>query len=192
MAFLLRLGQFIALAREPKDFWRELLRGLNIEHMDLPFALVYSAGGDIHETLSVSSEQSSGLRSWALEGTVRVPESCTAERQHFSTDLSMEDFIPNLSELLRYESPTVLRAVDGTLPDFISRDIPVMDGTERCEAAIFLPIRSTGDNVLGFIIFGVNPRKKFDDDYRIFVELLSRQLATSMAVCTLLTTFQQY
>jgi hypothetical protein len=47
---------------------------------------------------------------------------------------------------------------------------------------VFLPIKSTSDTTLGFLILGVNPMKRYDDDYRIFVELLSRQLATSIAV----------
>lgn len=42
--------------------------------------------------------------------------------------------------------------------------------------------RSTGQNVLGFLLIGVNPHKKYDDDYTLFIELLSRQLATSLAV----------
>ena len=57
-----------------------------------------------------------------------------------------------------------------------------MDGEHPCKSAIFLPIRSTEDNVLGFMILGVNPRRQYDDDYKVFVKLLSRQLATSMVV----------
>ena len=45
-----------------------------------------------------------------------------------------------------------------------------------------LPIHpTTGDSVLGFLIMGINPRRSYDDDYSLFVQLLCRQLATSMA-----------
>jgi hypothetical protein len=183
MALLLRLGQYIASSREPKDFWQQLLLALQGDHLDLPFAILYSAGGDINETLSESSELSQTLRNWTLEGLIRVPEKCTSIPKRINTEQAMEDFLPDFYDLVKQESPTLLREDDGTLPEFISREITVsMDGEHPCKSAIFLPIRSTADNVLGFMILGVNPRRQFDDDYKAFVELLSRALATSMAV----------
>jgi hypothetical protein len=59
------------------------------------------------------------------------------------------------------------------------------EGVDPYENIVFLHIRSTGENVLGFLILGVNPRKQHDDDYRLSTELLSRQLATSMAAAVL-------
>jgi hypothetical protein len=181
MAFLLRLGQYIASSREPKDFWRELLRGLEADHLDLPFAILYSAG-DVNETLSESSEQSRTLGEWVLEGLVRVPESCSDIPRRITNEQTMVRFLPNFYNLVKVDGPTLLLEESGTLPEFISQDIPVMNGEQTCNAAIFLPIRSTGDNVLGFLVLGLNPRKRYDDDYKVFIELVSRQLATSMAV----------
>jgi hypothetical protein len=183
MAFLLRLGQYIASSQEPKDFWSQLLLALQGDHLDLPFAIVYSAGGDINEMLSESSELSSNLRNWTLEGLVRVPGTCTSIPRRINSEPAMEEFLPNFYDLVKQDTPTLLRAETGTLPEFISRDITIiMDGEHPCKSAIFLPIRSTADNVLGFMILGMNPRRQFDADYKVFIELLSRQLATSMAV----------
>lgn len=180
MAFLLQLGQHIASSREPKFFWQQLLLGLDANEFDLPFSIVYSSGWDVMEALSESSGQSQNLKNWVLEGMVRVPpDSCTVP-QRLIDEPSAEEFLANFAELVRSDQPTLLRAENGTLPDFVS-NIPVLDG-QRCESAIFLPIRSTGDNVLGFMIVGINPKKRYDNDYKIFIELLSRQLATSMAV----------
>jgi PAS domain S-box-containing protein len=39
----------------------------------------------------------------------------------------------------------------------------------------------SGESILGFLAMGVNPRRPCDDDYQLFIQLLSRQLATSMA-----------
>ncbi|KAE9366560.1 putative histidine kinase M3YPp [Stipitochalara longipes BDJ] len=182
MAFLLRLGQYIASSQEPKDFWQQLLLALQGDHLDLPFAIVYSAGGDINETLSESSEMASNLRNWTLEGLIKVPDTSTSIPRRINTEQAMEDFLPNFYELVKQDTPSLLQADNGTLPEFISRDITViMDGEHPCKSAIFLPIRSTADNVLGFMILGVNPRRQFDADYKVFIELLSRQLATSMA-----------
>jgi len=94
----------------------------------------------------------------------------------------MEDFLPNFLDLVRADTPTFLTAEDGSLPAFIARDIPVLDRESSCTSAVFLPIRSTGDNVVGFLMLGINPRKRYDHDYRLFVQLLSRQIASVMAV----------
>lgn len=185
MAFLLRLGQHIASSREPKEFWAQLLLVLESTNLDLPFAILYSVGdGSSNDTVSESSEQSQILKNWNLEGTIRVPDSCTAILSRLSTELETEEFLPHFQELVRADSPSILTKENGTLPDFIGNDLPVMDGT-KCESAVFLPIRSTSDNVLGFLLLGISPRKRYDQDYRIFIELLSRQLATSMASAVL-------
>ena len=44
------------------------------------------------------------------------------------------------------------------------------------------PIRpTTGESILGFLVMGINPRRPYDDDYSLFVQLLTRQLATATA-----------
>lgn len=182
MAFLLRLGQYIASSREPKDFWQQLLQGLRAENFDLPFALLYSAGWDVNETLSESSEQSQTLKNWVLEGMIRVPETQVLLPKRFSPEEPVEDFLPNFQEMVKSETPTLLLTSDGTMPDALAQNLKAESGGDVYEAAVFLPIHSTGDTILGFLILGLNPRKRFDDDYRIFIELISRQLATSMAV----------
>jgi PAS domain-containing protein len=185
MAFLLRLGQFIASSRESKDFWRQLLRGLEPNHPDVPFAVLYSAGGESNEELSVSSEKSQSMRIWALEGAVRVIEGAPSIPSRLNSESDLDEFLPNFLDLMKKDEPTILLAADGTLPQSLVDDIKVGDNGDICEAAVFLPIRSMGENVLGFLIIGINTRKRYDDDYELFIHLLSRQLATSIAAAVL-------
>lgn len=149
------------------------------DHPDLPFAVLYSVNPDISESASEASDNSQN-RNWVLQGKVRVPDTCS-NIPIAATDQSMELFLPTFSELIRSENPTLLRAEDNSLPDFIVREMNVPDGAPE-KAAVFLPIRSTADSLLGFLVLGLNPRRKFDADYRVFIELLTRQLATSLAV----------
>lgn len=181
MIFLLRLGQFIASSREPKDFWQQLLRGLELDHPDLPYALLYSAGNDVNETLSESSALSHHSN-WVLEGSVRVPNAEKSVPRHVNSDHPMENFLPSFSELVKSDSPTLLHRKDGTIPSSL---ITALEGTLAWDTVVFLPIRATTDNVLGFLIIGLNARRKYDDDYRLFIQLLSRQLTTSMAAAVL-------
>ncbi|KAF7856288.1 hypothetical protein EAF04_009816 [Stromatinia cepivora] len=181
MLFLLRLGQFIASSREPKDFWQQLLRGLEPDHPDLPFALLYSAGNDVNETLSESSASSHNCN-WVLEGSVRVPGADKNVLKHINSDNPMEEFLPSFSELVKSDSPTLLHQKDSTIPTSLTT---ALQDTLAWDTVVFLPIRATTENVLGFLIFGINARRKYDDDYRLFIQLLSRQLATSMAAAVL-------
>jgi hypothetical protein len=41
---------------------------------------------------------------------------------------------------------------------------------------------------MGFLCIGVNPRRPYDEDYESFIQLLDRQLATSLASVSLLET----
>ena len=53
---------------------------------------------------------------------------------------------------------------------------------DPCRSVVVCPVHPTTDeSVLGFLVLGVNPRRPYDDDYSLFVQLLSRQLATSLA-----------
>ncbi|KAH7379750.1 putative histidine kinase M3YPp [Cadophora sp. MPI-SDFR-AT-0126] len=182
MAFLLRSGQYISSSRDPQDFWEQLMFSLQADHPDLPFALLYSVNPDISESASEASDNSQN-RNWVLQGKVRVPDTCS-NIPIAATDQSMEQFLPTFSELIRSENPTLLRAEDDSLPDFVARDMSVLEGAPE-KSAVFLPIRSTADNLLGFLVLGLNPRKRFDADYRVFIELLTRQLATSLASAVL-------
>ncbi|QSZ30945.1 hypothetical protein DSL72_000504 [Monilinia vaccinii-corymbosi] len=181
MIFLLRLGQFIASSREPKDFWQQLLRGLELDHPDLPYALLYSAGNDVNETLSESSALSHHSN-WVLEGSVRVPDAEKNVPKYIKSDYHMAEFLPSFKELFKSDSPTLLHREDGTVPKPL---ITALQGVLAWNTVIFLPIRATTDNVLGFLIIGLNARRKYDDDYRLFIQLLSQQLATSMAAAVL-------
>ena len=185
MSFLLRLGQFIASSREPKDFWQQLLRGLAPQHPDIPFAILYSAGGDVNEELSVSSEQSQNSRIWAREGYVRITESEDSIPSRLSSDNDLDEFLPNFLDLIKRDSPTLLYTNDGSLPPSIVHAFQTPDNRDACETAVFLPIRPTGENALGFLIVGINCRKRYDEDYNLFIRLLSRQLATSIAAACL-------
>jgi PAS domain-containing protein len=185
MSFLLRLGQLIANSQEPKDFWKQLLLGLQPDIPDLPFAIVYSAGSIVNETLSESSEQCGSLKKWVLEGTVRVGDHHTSIPDRLNSEEDLDGFLPDFMNLIKSNSPSILRVKDGSLPPSLAKDLKELGGEISCETALFLPIRSTTESALGFVILGINPRKAFDEDYKLFAELLSRQLTSSLVAAFL-------
>jgi PAS domain-containing protein len=88
---------------------------------------------------------------------------------------------------MKTREPKLLTIVDGTLLQSLTEGFEWGGFGEPCREDIVCPIRpTTGENVMGFLVVGVNPRPPFDDDYQSFIRLLDRQLATSLASVTLL------
>jgi GAF domain-containing protein len=53
---------------------------------------------------------------------------------------------------------------------------------EPAHNAVLLPLSKSGQEELaGFLVAGVSPRRAYDDAYRDFVELVGSQVATSIA-----------
>ncbi|RDW82507.1 putative histidine kinase M3YPp [Coleophoma cylindrospora] len=184
ITFLLRLSQFIASSKEPKDFWSQLLKALECNTFEIPFALLYSAGCESNETLSECSEQSSNIELWSLEGTVRVPSNSSNVPVRFDSECPVENFIKHFPKHLKSSDPTLLQVSDGTLSTGLLEDLR-SNGAEICDFAIFCPIRSTGENVLGFLIVGLDSHRPYDADYQLFTQLMTRQLTNSMATAVL-------
>ncbi|KAK8137342.1 hypothetical protein PG984_005282 [Apiospora sp. TS-2023a] len=183
MSTINRLGETVSRAKSVKQFWRFLLEGLEDNHFDVPFALLYSVG-DSEETdqVSISSGSTISLKSCHLEGTIGVREGHVAAPKQLDLKRSREGFIPAFREAMRTREPLLLHTRDGTLPEELLEDMTFRGFGDPCDSAIIFPVRPTnGDMVLGFLLVGVNPRRPYDNGYRSFTSMLHRQLATSLA-----------
>jgi PAS domain S-box-containing protein len=83
---------------------------------------------------------------------------------------------------MKTDRPVLLTTEEGTLSFDLIEGIEWRGFGDPCRAVVVCPIHpTTGETILGFLVIGVNPRRPYDDDYSLFIQLLSRQLATSMA-----------
>lgn len=186
MTFLLSVSAELAGSKEPKEFWDSLRTALDLSPHEVPFGLMYSVRRSLDEKLS-TSEKNIIRERWVLEGSVGYPADAlvsipsTLSLDHDTT----QDFIPNFIELVHEPEPTFLRRSDGSLPENLIHKVQSRAFGDRCEAALLIPVRSTGENVLGFLLLGVDPRRPYDGDYRVFIQLLTSQLATAMASAVL-------
>ncbi|KAI9150441.1 Hybrid signal transduction histidine kinase K [Paramyrothecium foliicola] len=178
-----KIGEFTAQAKTVKQFWKALLDGLKDNHYDVPFALLYSVGdAEDADHSSVSSGSTMSLKTCHLEGCIGVPEGHIAAPLHLDLKRSREGFVPSFREAMRTREPTLLHTRDGTLPEALLEGINWRGFGDPCREAIIFPGRPTnGDNVLAFLVLGVNPRRPYDDKYKAFTNMLHRQLATSLA-----------
>lgn len=93
-----------------------------------------------------------------------------------------EAFAPIFREVMKTNKPMVLDTSMPELPAELLEGLEWRGFGDPAKAVVICPIHpTTGESTLGFLVMGINPRRPYDDDYSLFIQLLSRQLATSLA-----------
>jgi len=185
MLTLREIGEKTAAARDVKGFWNQVNKGLEYNEEDVPFALVYSVADD--QDSDMSSMHSGSLQNppqLSLEASLGVPPGHRCLVSAVDLRTSNDGFAPYMRESMsRAGAPVRLSLHDGTMPAELMSGFAWRGPGDPCQSIVIFPIHPTtgGDSVVGFIVMGVNPRRPFDEDYELFVHLLSRQLATSLA-----------
>ncbi|WPH00589.1 Hybrid signal transduction histidine kinase K [Acrodontium crateriforme] len=183
MLTLREVGERTAAARDVKAFWSQVLASFEFNEYDSPFVLLYSVADETDsDSSSMHSSSLIGSQQCLLEGSLGVPKGHPAAESQLDLKSGVLGFAPVFREAMKNDRPILL--------DVGSRELPysLLDGLEArgfgdpVRSVVACPIHpTTGDSILGFVVLGVNPRRPFDDDYSLFVQLLSRQLATSLA-----------
>ncbi|KAI9047730.1 hypothetical protein LZ554_008440 [Drepanopeziza brunnea f. sp. 'monogermtubi'] len=188
MLTLREVGEKTATAREVKSFWGQVIQGLEYNEYDVPFVFLYSVSEDLDSDLSSMHSGSLSTPSTLstapqciLEGTLGVPRGHKAAISPIDLKASDDSFAPHLRESMNSKQAIVLTTEDGTLSTDLIEGLEWRGFGDPCRAAVVCPIHTTSETILGFLVMGVNPRRPYDDDYSLFIQLLSRQLATSMA-----------
>ena len=184
MLTLREVGETTAAAREVKNFWNQVLRGLEQNEYDTPFVLLYSVADENEsDASSIHSNSILGAKQCVLEGTLpKLLEEHKIAPHTIDLKSGSEGFGPVFREAMTMDKPVLLETANGTLDPNMLDCIEWRGFGEAPRAAVVCPIHpTTGDSIIGFLVMGINPRRPYDDDYNLFIQLLSRQLATSMA-----------
>ncbi|KAF4990600.1 hypothetical protein FGRMN_8359 [Fusarium graminum] len=183
MATVNRVGESLRKATTIKSFWKRVLEGLEDNYRDVPFALIYSVGeSEEVDHQSISSGSTISSKSCFLEGAIGIPEGHPAAPDQIDLKRSFQGFVPSFREAIRTREPTLIRLRDGTLPEDLLQGITWRGFDEPGTEAIIFPVRPTnGENVLAFLVLGVNPQRPYDAGYIAFATLLNNQLAASLA-----------
>lgn len=184
MFTLREVGERTALAKDVKQFWKQVHKGLEYNDFDIPFALIYSVA-DESESDSTSMHSGSVINppQVILEGALGVPTGHHCAIPFLDLKTSDEGFAPYMRASMSQPAvPIELTKDDGTLPQGLIEGIEWRGFGDPSRTIVVFPVYpTTGDGVVGFIVLGVNPRRPYNDDYKLFTHLLARQLATSMA-----------
>lgn len=186
MKTLLRLSEETADAKTVAGFWPKVLSALDNNGDDFPFAALYSvAETEEEDSISQCSENSQTFKTCILEGTLGIPDGHPSVPRRADLKRSHGGFVPYFRDSIQTRERTLISVKDGTLTEALMEGFESRGFPAPCREALVCPIRPiNGENVMGFLVFGVNPGRPFDDDYQGFVDLLGRQLATSLASVT--------
>ncbi|KAL1591034.1 hypothetical protein WHR41_00234 [Cladosporium halotolerans] len=200
MSTLMLLGRCTTAAKGTQDFWKQAVKGLDPNHYDVPFAALYAAASPdtaMHrpnvlseqweatsQTSKTSSDPSSSFssRQWTLEGMLGLPPSCKGLPSRIDSDAAAESLSPLLRQALSTGKIMLLTYEDDTFPQGLRGVARSRAFEDECMAAVLCPVGPTNrENPLGFMLIGINPRCAYDSDYKTFISILSRQMATSIA-----------
>ncbi|KAF2791575.1 hypothetical protein K505DRAFT_351197 [Melanomma pulvis-pyrius CBS 109.77] len=181
---LVEIGSQTAKARDLPTYWELVMDTLRISDKDAPFALLYAAEyeafGDIS---SVPSPGGAGhLEQCLLKGSIGVEPGHPIAPKAINVKDGSNVFLPYLLNSAKSREPTLVHFDQLGLPESMLSGIDWKGYGDPCRCVIICPILpTTSEQVQGFLILGVNPRRPFDDDYQQFVQVLLRLLATSLA-----------
>ncbi|KAL5117294.1 hypothetical protein ACEQ8H_004853 [Pleosporales sp. CAS-2024a] len=183
MLTLREVGERTAIARDIKGFWDQVLIALTENEFDTPFALLYSVSDDNDsDSSSLYSNSLLGAKQCYLEGSLGVPAGHASAPEQIDLKEGHEGFGPVFREVMKTDKPVVVSIGSGDLPHDMMEGLDWRGFGDACRDVVICPIHpTTGETILGFLVLGINPRRPYDDDYNLFIQLLSRQLATSLA-----------
>jgi len=183
MLTLREVGERTATARDVKGFWDQVLLALTDNDLDCPFVMLYSVNDENDsDSSSLHSNSLTGAKHCFLEGSLGVPFAHQVAPDVLDLKAGTEGFGPVFREVMKTDKPVVTSIGSGDLPYSLMEGLDWRGFGDACRDVVICPIHpTTGETILGFLVMGVNPRRPYDDDYNLFVQLLSRQLATSLA-----------
>lgn len=195
MSTLIKAGEIIATCSSIAQFWKQAVLALKLNQLEIPFAAVYSVhlNEDMSDSISIESNGSKAssmafVKRCAFEGSTGIPDGHPAIMESVDLTYSHNGFISYFRRAATRGKPLALQVDDGTLPPELLQGITCAPFGDVCRGIVICPVKPTtgAENIGGFLVLGLNPRRPYDDDYQVFMQLLIRLFATSMASATLL------
>lgn len=159
------------------SYWREVLKGFESNERDIPLAVIYSLDSGMHDESPTSIIH--------LQAALGVDEGHPLALKRADLMQDSKTILPLLKKTMMANGPTVFQRDDGSLPESLLQGIDWRGFGEPSNALAVIPL-TAGEEVLGFLLIGLNPRRAYDEDYGGFVQLLSRQLSTSLTSAALI------
>ena len=176
------MSEEIPRARNTDTYWHLATQVLSRNAKDIPFSLLYSAEADGHGSESSRTRFSDNNQQHCkLRGSFGLPKGSPAGPEHLDFQQD-HGFTPYFRQALSARKPIILRFDQDPIAAELVRDIEWQGFGDPCRALVICPLNPTSskDNILGFMVVGLNPRRPFDEDYLQFILVTSRLLSTCL------------
>jgi len=176
---LTRINESVAQATTVKELWFEYLEGLEQDHSDVAYAMVYSSSTD--DDLSRATNNHSSR--YSLEGSIGLPAGHPSIPLTFDLDQyvgEQDDLACACRRAVLGGDVVVLQQRNGTLPREMAVGVPGRAGGGTVNTVCILPIPDLfSENSLAFVIVALSPRRPFDSENAAFVDYLRDVLVRS-------------
>ncbi|KAL8846111.1 MAG: hypothetical protein Q9221_008779 [Calogaya cf. arnoldii] len=149
-------------------FWHDVIRSFESNGNDIPLAVIYSL-----------EHQTGGNSLCKYQASVGIDHDHPTLVPRGDLQTSAEGLIPYFREAFAIRKPLSLPNDAGTLVDRLFKGILWRGFEIPPSRFVVLPL-SAGEGIFGFLFWGLNPCRPHDEDTKQFVELLSRQLQSSL------------
>lgn len=154
-----------------KSVWHHILDSLYEIVRDVPMAALYSA----------KDEANSCRFSLNLEGCLGIKKGHRAAPQTLELhERAQECFLPGIRQAMAEKKACTLDISHGELSEFLSENVNWRGFKERSRTFIVNPL-VVADEVVGFLIMGLNPRREYDEDYKQFIHEVGRLSSAAVA-----------
>ncbi|KAL8734587.1 MAG: hypothetical protein Q9166_001487 [cf. Caloplaca sp. 2 TL-2023] len=150
------------------SFWHEVLKCFESNSYDIPLAVIYSI-----------EHQAEGNLTCKFRASLGVDDNHPTLVPHCDLHTSEEGLMPHFRKAIAARGPLLLTDETGTLVKHLFNSNHWRGFGVPSSRFVVLPL-SAGEGVLGFMFWGLNPYRPHDEDSQQFVELLSRQLQSSL------------
>lgn len=188
LSLLLAISTCSSVAKDIRQFWKLLLEALETSEA-LPFALLYT----IPSMLDVGIESSDGASTTPdptplaeLEGQIGLSATHPTYIQKLKLSALAQGYGSAMNEANETGEPVFLSVEEGTLlPEYV-HNIDLRGIQEPARNVVVWPITPNGlGDTVAFIVMGINPHLRLDDELKSFLGIMQRQIATSAAAILL-------
>ncbi|KAI1760124.1 hypothetical protein GGR53DRAFT_526501 [Hypoxylon sp. FL1150] len=170
-----QLSRCTGAATNVEELWNTLLTGLSSDRKDIPFALLYS----LDEQLSITAAPSEPNYPCHLEGAIGVDTDHLIKQEYFDLSCDLDGFAPTMIKALKTDAMLILEADDPPLHKLFKglgwrgRELP-------CEQFAIVSIKES-DKLAAFMIVGLNPYRRYDDNFCDFLQLVADAIAPQLS-----------
>ncbi|KAL3425247.1 hsp90-like protein [Phlyctema vagabunda] len=183
MNTLITIGNSTAAAQTLQQFWNQLYRALEDDNNDIPCAMLFSVSQPGTSRIYVTNpEDFNDGGGCLLEWTIGCEKRIEAMSSQFDYEQNKRGLAPAFRQAIETNGPINIPVGGNTFHDYSLNNSQQRAFGDVVKSCIVCPLRPTKhESVIGFLVLGQNTRQSYSKDYQTFIDMLCRQLGTSLA-----------